>query len=61
MAAHDRSADRARRPKTRKLAASDTLRAEVQTRLEQFHSPTQIVSRLRRGYPAAAGRSLTRW
>jgi transposase, IS30 family len=50
MAAHDRSADRARRPKTRKLAANDTLRAEVQTRLEQFHSPTQIVSRLRREF-----------
>jgi transposase, IS30 family len=47
VAAHDRAADRARRPKTRKLAANDTLRTEVQTRLEQFHSPTQIASRLR--------------
>jgi transposase, IS30 family len=51
VAAHDRAADRARRPKTRKLAANDTLRAEVQTRLEQFHSPMQIASRLRCDFP----------
>ena len=51
MAAHDRSADRARRPKTRKLAANDALCAEVQTRLEQFHSPTQIALRLRYDFP----------
>jgi len=51
MTAHDRSAERARRPKQRTLAVNDTLRAEVQTRLEQFHSPTQIVSRLHREFP----------
>lgn len=51
MSAHDRSAERARRPKLRKLAVHDTLRAEVQTRLEQFHSPAQIVSRLHRDFP----------
>ena len=51
MSAHDRAADRARRPKTRKLAANDTLHAQVQTRLEQFHSPTQIASRLRDDFP----------
>jgi transposase, IS30 family len=51
VSAHDRAADRARRPKTRKLATNDTLHAEVQTRLQQFHSPTQIASRLRRDFP----------
>jgi IS30 family transposase len=51
MSAHDRSAERARRPKPRKLVLNDTLRTEVQTRLEQFHSPTQIVSRLHRDFP----------
>jgi transposase, IS30 family len=50
VSAHDRAADRARRPKTRKLATNDTLRAEVQTRLQQFHSPTQIATRLRRDF-----------
>jgi IS30 family transposase len=50
LAAHDRSAERARRPKARKLAVNDIVRAQVQTRLEQFHSPTQIVSRLRREF-----------
>ncbi len=47
MLAHDRAADRARRPKTCKLAANDTLHTEVQTRLKRFHSPRQIASRLR--------------
>jgi len=47
MAAHDRSADRARRPKLSKLAKNDTLRCEVQSRLELFHSPEQIATRLR--------------
>jgi transposase, IS30 family len=51
VSAHDRAADRARRPKTRKLATNDTLHAEVQTRLQQFHSPSQIASRLRRDFP----------
>ncbi len=51
VSAHDRTADRARRPKTRKLAINDRLHAEVQTRLKQLHSPTQIASRLRRDFP----------
>ena len=51
VSAHDRAADRARRPKTRKLATNDTLHAEVQTRLQQFHSPSQIAWRLRRDFP----------
>ncbi|KUI23577.1 transposase [Mycobacterium sp. IS-1496] len=45
--AHDRSAERARRPKERKLATDDTLRDEVQTRLKLHHSPRQIARRLR--------------
>ncbi|MEE3753797.1 IS30 family transposase [Mycobacterium intracellulare] len=51
VSAHDRAADRARRPKTRKLAINDRLHAEVQTRLKQLHSPTQIAARLRRDFP----------
>ena len=51
LSAHDRAADRARRPKARKLATHDTLHDEVQTRLQQLHSPTQISSRLRRDFP----------
>jgi len=51
MAAHDRSADRARRPKPRKLATNDTLRQEVQSRLELRHSPQQIANRLRVDFP----------
>lgn len=51
VSAHDRSAERACRPKPRKLAVNESLRTEVQTRLEQFHSPTQIVSRLHRDFP----------
>ena len=47
MAAHYRSADRARRPKLSNLAKNDTLRCEVQSRLELFHSPEQIATRLR--------------
>jgi len=38
MSAHDRCADRARRPKLRKLAKNDMLRREVQSRLELRHS-----------------------
>jgi IS30 family transposase len=51
MSAHDRSADRARRPKLRKLAKNDTLRCEVQSRLELRHSPQQIAKRLRIDFP----------
>jgi IS30 family transposase len=51
MSAHDRCADRARRPKLRKLAKNDTLRHEVQSRLEWRHSPQQIAKRLRIDFP----------
>jgi len=51
MAAHDRSADRARRPKLRLLANNDMLRREVQSRLELRHSPEQIALRLRVDFP----------
>jgi transposase, IS30 family len=51
MAAHDRSADRARRPKLRHLAENDLLRREVQSRLELRHSPEQIATRLRIDFP----------
>ena len=51
VAAHDAAARRAQRPKERKLAGDDTLREEVQTRLEQRHSPTQIAARLRLDFP----------
>jgi IS30 family transposase len=45
-------ADRAaRRPKPAKLASNPRLRAEVQTRLEQHHSPEQIMQRLREDFP----------
>jgi IS30 family transposase len=50
-AAHDRSAMNARRPKIRRLAADDRLRAEVQTRLRRRHSPRQIAVRLRGDFP----------
>jgi IS30 family transposase len=51
MAAHHRCADRARRPKLSNLAKNDTLRREVQSRLELRHSPEQIASRLRIDFP----------
>jgi IS30 family transposase len=51
MAAHDRCADRARRPKQSNLAKNDTLRCEVQSRLELRHSPEQIALRLRVDFP----------
>jgi IS30 family transposase len=51
VAAHDRAAQRARRPKPRRLAQEGTLRQEVQTRLEKRHSPTQIAVCLRREFP----------
>lgn len=47
LAAHRSAARRARRPKLRKLAVDDTLRDEVQTRLQLRHSPRQIAKRLR--------------
>lgn len=51
VAAHDRSAERARRPKQRRLAGDDMLRHEVQTRLKLRHSPQQIARRLRSEFP----------
>jgi IS30 family transposase len=49
--AQSKSQRRARRPKTGVLAGSDRLRTEVQTRLEEFHSPAQIAAGLRRDFP----------
>ena len=43
--------DRARRPKSGKLAVNDKLRDEVQTRLDDQHSPEQIARRLRLDFP----------
>lgn len=51
LSAHDRSAESACRPKPRRLALDDRLRAEVQTRLELRHSPRQISRRLREDFP----------
>jgi transposase, IS30 family len=51
IAAHHRSADRALRPKLSNLAKNDTLRCEVQSRLELRHSPEQIALRLRVDFP----------
>jgi transposase, IS30 family len=42
---------RARRPKPGKLACNPPLREEVQTRLDQQHSPEQIAARLRAEFP----------
>jgi IS30 family transposase len=50
LAAERSAARRARRPKDREFV-DDTLRAEVQTRLQQRHSPQQIAVRLRRDFP----------
>ena len=49
--AQARSETRARRPKIGRLAQRERLREEVQTRLEDFHSPTQIATCLRREFP----------
>jgi IS30 family transposase len=49
--AQARSETRACRPKAGKLAERERLREEVQTRLEDFHSPTQIAASLRREFP----------
>jgi IS30 family transposase len=51
IAAHHRSADRALRPKLSNLAKDDTLRQEVQSRLELRHSPEQIAAGLRVDFP----------
>jgi IS30 family transposase len=51
IAAHHRSADRALRPKLSNLAKNDTLRCEVQSRLQLRHSPEQIALRLRVDFP----------
>jgi transposase, IS30 family len=42
---------KARRPKEAKLATNLALRREVQTRLEENHSPEQIAGRLRQDFP----------
>jgi transposase, IS30 family len=49
--AQSKSQRRARRPKTGVLAGNDRLRGEVQTRLEEFHSPAQIAAGLRGDFP----------
>jgi len=49
--AQARSDGRARRAKESKLAGNDRLRAEVQTRLEEEHSPEQIAARLQVDFP----------
>ena len=51
MVAQVRAEESARRPKQSKLAKSDRLRDEVQTRLDDFHSPGQIAALLRRDFP----------
>jgi IS30 family transposase len=51
LAGERSAANRARRPKLRRFAVADTLRDEVQTRLELRHSPRQIAKRLRSDYP----------
>jgi transposase, IS30 family len=49
--AQARAQDRARRPKPGKLATNEKLHDEVQTRLNDEHSPEQIAKRLRRDFP----------
>jgi transposase, IS30 family len=49
--AQARAQDRARRPKTGKLALNQRLRDEVQNRLTDEHSPEQIARRLRWDFP----------
>ena len=51
VVAQSRAEESSRRPKQSKLAASKRLRDEVQTRLDDFHSPGQIAVRLRREFP----------
>lgn len=50
-AAQAKSQRRAQRPKATTLAANQRLRIEVQTRLEEFHSPAQIAAGLRGDFP----------
>lgn len=49
--AQARADARARRPKQAKLAGNEKLHDEVQTRLDEFHSPSQIAARLLRDFP----------
>jgi transposase, IS30 family len=49
--AQERACERARRPKPGKLAKDERLRDEVQTRLQDQHSPEQIARRLRLEFP----------
>jgi IS30 family transposase len=49
--AEDKAQQRARRPKTAKLAACPTLRAVVQQRLTERWSPEQIAATLKQEYP----------
>ena len=51
LVAQARAERRARRPKLNKLACNEKLHDEVQTRLDDFHSPGQIAARLRRDFP----------
>jgi IS30 family transposase len=51
LVAQARSDQRARRPKPGKLATSERLHDEVQTRLLDEHSPQQIAERLPTDYP----------
>lgn len=51
LIAQARSDERAQRPKQTKLAANQKLHDEVQTRLDEFHSPGQIAARLRLDFP----------
>jgi IS30 family transposase len=50
--AQSRAEQRARRPKPAKLASNAALHAEVQTRLQDQHSPEQIADRLKLDFPA---------
>ena len=51
VGAQARAQERARRPKPGKLARNDKLRQQVQTRLDEQHSPEQIAKRLRTDFP----------
>jgi transposase, IS30 family len=48
--AQAKSQRRARRPKVGKLATHHRLREQVQTRLDELHSPAQIAARLRQDF-----------
>lgn len=50
-AAHKAAQDALRRPKARKLATNDGLREEVESRLDNKHSPEQIANRLAADFP----------